>query len=189
MPLTEQADGWALSGQSAMPLDSGRQWVAGPLVVWIELCDEESGHYRVVALDGQRRPILWMAWSQQNNPAPDLEWLAEQFGQSLGGADRIGFVSGVSAQRGPDLGSVICSCFQVRERTIADAVSAGADTVEKEGQSCRAGANCGSCISEVRSLIECDTAALNARLTVSCLSVCRYLTFSPLSASPFSSFF
>lgn len=157
MPLTGCVDGWALAGQSPMSIALVKQWVTDPLVEWIELCDEEQGHYRVVALDAQCRPILWMAWSEQSNPKPDLEWLAEQFEQTVRGADRIGFVSGVSAQRGPDLGAVVCSCFQVRERTIEAAVAAGADTVEKVGRSCRAGTNCGSCIPEVRALIECVT--------------------------------
>lgn len=153
MPLSESADGWALAGQSPMNVALVKQWVQDPLVEWIELCDEELGHYRVVALNAQRQPILWMAWSEQSNPKPDVEWLAEQFDQTLSGADRIGFVSGVSAQRGPDLGAVVCSCFQVRERTIAAAVEAGADTVEKVGRSCRAGTNCGSCIPELRAII------------------------------------
>lgn len=159
MPLSEGADGWALAGQSPMDIGLVKQWVTDPLVEWIELCDEEHGHYRVVALDAQRQPILWMAWSEQTNPKPDLEWLAEQFDQTISGVDRIGLVSGVSAQRGPDLGSVVCSCFQVRERTIKDAVEAGADTFEKVGRSCRAGTNCGSCIPEVRALITCATLA------------------------------
>jgi assimilatory nitrate reductase catalytic subunit len=153
MPLTERADGWALAGKSPISVEVVKQWVTDPLVEWIELCDEEQGHYRVVALDRQRQPILWMAWSEQTNPKPDLEWLAEQFDQTITGADRIGLLSGASAQRGPDLGAVVCSCFQVRERTILAAVEAGADTVEKVGRACRAGTNCGSCIPELRAII------------------------------------
>ena len=51
-------------------------------------------------------------------------------------------------------GKLICSCHQVREKTIVSAIQDGADSVVKLGQVLKCGTNCGSCKSELGSLVE-----------------------------------
>ncbi|WP_368929101.1 bacterioferritin-associated ferredoxin, partial [Mixta calida] len=48
----------------------------------------------------------------------------------------------------------ICSCFGVGERQIAAAVRQGALTCAALGQRLQCGTNCGSCIPELKKLIE-----------------------------------
>ncbi|GFD67551.1 nitrate reductase [Alteromonas sp. KUL106] len=42
-------------------------------------------------------------------------------------------------------GDVVCSCFEVREKTITDAITAGCSTVASLGEQLKCGTNCGSC--------------------------------------------
>jgi assimilatory nitrate reductase catalytic subunit len=51
-------------------------------------------------------------------------------------------------------GKLICSCFSVREKTISDAISRGCNTVDNLGKQLKCGTNCGSCKSELSTLIK-----------------------------------
>ncbi|MDG6096664.1 nitrate reductase [Alteromonas sp. ZYF713] len=51
------------------------------------------------------------------------------------------------------LGKVVCSCFGVREKTITHAISQGTNTVNELGKALQCGTNCGSCKTELASLI------------------------------------
>jgi assimilatory nitrate reductase catalytic subunit len=48
---------------------------------------------------------------------------------------------------------VVCACFGVGENTLKQAVAQGANSVEALGARLRAGANCGSCIPELKKLL------------------------------------
>jgi assimilatory nitrate reductase catalytic subunit len=50
-------------------------------------------------------------------------------------------------------GRLICSCFNVREKSIRSAITEGYDSVEKLGDKLKCGTNCGSCRSELTTLI------------------------------------
>jgi len=54
----------------------------------------------------------------------------------------------------PDTGAIVCSCFQVGCNQIAEAARCGADSVQAIGASLKAGTNCGSCRSEIQTLID-----------------------------------
>ena len=54
----------------------------------------------------------------------------------------------------PDKGAIICSCFQVGSNEITAAILEGADTVKDIGARLSAGTNCGSCRSELQSLLD-----------------------------------
>ncbi|MEM6712277.1 MAG: molybdopterin-dependent oxidoreductase [Pseudomonadota bacterium] len=53
----------------------------------------------------------------------------------------------------PDTGPTVCSCFSIGRLTIQDAITEGAKTVDAVGAACNAGTNCGSCRSEIASII------------------------------------
>jgi assimilatory nitrate reductase catalytic subunit len=42
-------------------------------------------------------------------------------------------------------GDVVCSCFEVREKTISDAIEGGCSSVTELGKKLKCGTNCGSC--------------------------------------------
>ena len=51
------------------------------------------------------------------------------------------------------LRAIICSCFQVGEKTIKEAINSGqCQSVEALGKALKCGTNCGSCIPELKAL-------------------------------------
>lgn len=61
--------------------------------------------------------------------------------------------AGQSADR-PDKGAIICSCFQVGSNDVLAAAGEGAITVQAIGACLKAGTNCGSCRSEIQSILD-----------------------------------
>jgi assimilatory nitrate reductase catalytic subunit len=69
-------------------------------------------------------------------------------------ARRIVF-AGRSADAAAEAGPLICACFGVRLAAIRDAMAAGrAASVADIGRMLRAGTNCGSCLPELRDIVE-----------------------------------
>ena len=54
----------------------------------------------------------------------------------------------------PDQGAIVCSCFQVGCNQIAEAARQGAGSVKAIGEQLGAGTNCGSCRSEIQTLLD-----------------------------------
>ena len=119
---------------------------------WLALNDPSTGHFRRAALDSDGKLIAWLAIGE-TLPLCDVEWLATCFTEGSE-VQALSILAGQPADAGPDLGPVICSCHQVRQKTIEAAVEEGADSVEAIGKCCKAGTNCGSCIPELRGLLE-----------------------------------
>lgn len=51
-------------------------------------------------------------------------------------------------------GDVVCSCFEVREKTITDAITIGCSSVSELGKQLNCGTNCGSCKPALSQLID-----------------------------------
>jgi assimilatory nitrate reductase catalytic subunit len=64
-------------------------------------------------------------------------------------------------------GKLICSCFNVRQTTIENAISTGVNSVQKLGEKLGCGTNCGSCKSELSSLIK--SSASQAKIPIKTL--------------------
>ena len=54
---------------------------------------------------------------------------------------------------GADKGKIICSCFQVGEKTILEAIHNGCESADALGAALKCGTNCGSCIPELKGLV------------------------------------
>ncbi|MHB8885772.1 MAG: nitrate reductase [Methylovirgula sp.] len=81
----------------------------------------------------------------------------------LDDACRMSFLSGEIAGAAASTGRIICTCFQVGEQTIQEAVaSEGITDVRALGKRLRAGTNCGSCIPELKDILQQNQAALAA---------------------------
>lgn len=80
-------------------------------------------------------------------------WLDSVCGSSLQvDANLFSLLSG-SEEKNFDLGKQVCSCFDVREKTIKEAIAQGADSVSKLGEQLRCGTNCGSCKPELSEML------------------------------------
>ncbi len=147
VPL-DGCESWWLAGEQTpdWPDWAGR-WLGGR--PQIEMADARVGRYRAARFHQGRLLALLMV-----EPAgcafPDLGWLAGCFArESLSVNERRAILAGRDADQ-PDIGPVVCSCFQVGQKQIEAAVEAGADSVESLGDKLRCGTNCGSCLPEIR---------------------------------------
>ena len=120
--------------------------------------DEQSRQYRTAVLrDGRVEAILYVAPSPS---LPSLEWLKTCFdAPPIAGLDRRSLLAG-RPLGADDHGPVVCACFQVGRKRIEAAIIAGASTVADIGVATRAGANCGSCVPELKRLVGATPAPL-----------------------------
>ena len=85
--------------------------------------------------------------------ATDIAWIDTLFSDTLSDTTLTSVLRDQPDEQFT-LGSVVCSCFQVRQQTIKDAITAGHNTVASLGEKLKCGTNCGSCKSELSRLIQ-----------------------------------
>ncbi|QJQ96173.1 MULTISPECIES: nitrate reductase [Halomonadaceae] len=130
----------------------------GEPTLWAE--DASSGRLRAAGIENGR--LRW--WLMVAPPAelPGLAWLDERFGEALRGETletqhRRRLLAGCDSGEA-DAGPTVCSCHQVGRKTIVTAIRSGDTTIEALGARLACGTQCGSCIPELKSLIEEETA-------------------------------
>ena len=74
--------------------------------------------------------------------------------EALGEPQRRAVLSGKSTDGIADPGPVICACFGVGLNAIRAALADGAVSVAAIGTALRAGTNCGSCLPELKKIVE-----------------------------------
>jgi len=77
-------------------------------------------------------------------------WMVESF---AAGAAPATLLAGRAGGAQPDRGAILCSCNDVGTNTILAAIEAGALDTDAVGVATRAGTNCGSCRSEIATLL------------------------------------
>ncbi|WP_312226651.1 nitrate reductase [Pseudescherichia sp.] len=77
---------------------------------------------------------------------------------------RLALLAGRAENGKTPAGATICSCFGVGELTIADAVRQGCSSVQQLGAKLKCGTNCGSCIPELKTIID-EQISLNSGMS------------------------
>jgi assimilatory nitrate reductase catalytic subunit len=139
-----------------------------PLAPTVWCTDPATGRLRAAGVDEAGR-LRWWFMSGPPRELPNLAWLDERFGEaasgeSLAAEQRRRLLAGCddgAANQGP----VVCSCHQVGQRAILGAIREGDDSVEALGARLACGTQCGSCIPELKSLIEEEKAHARAEPT------------------------
>ncbi|MGR8932258.1 MAG: (2Fe-2S)-binding protein, partial [Gammaproteobacteria bacterium] len=87
---------------------------------------------------------------------PERGWLAGLFGKScLNDQDRKALLTGSPPPGVEDVGAIVCACFDVGEKTIQTAIRAqGLKSAQEVGRCLKAGTNCGSCLPEIKALLQ-----------------------------------
>jgi assimilatory nitrate reductase catalytic subunit len=120
---------------------------------WVDYADASAGVYRAARLlDGRLCACLFVS---ARPDLPGREWLASLFAKDrLEPAERLALLAG-RPPAGGDAGPTVCACFGVGRRSLQKAIREhGCATPRQLGQRLRAGTNCGSCLPELRRLIE-----------------------------------
>jgi assimilatory nitrate reductase catalytic subunit len=117
----------------------------------IEIVDAARGGVRMAVLrEGRVQAALFVA---RSGALPDREWLIGQL-DAARAAPALEILAGRPATSQPDRGPIVCVCFDVGARTIAEAIARQSLTsVEAVGQALAAGTNCGSCRPAIQRLI------------------------------------
>ena len=121
---------------------------------YAEYIDAPRGLYRIAAfVRGRLDGCLFIGPAEG---APQWDAVRELFAsEAIEPAQRRTVLSGRSADGLPDAGPVVCSCFGVGLNVIREALRSGAAAdVEEIGKALRAGTNCGSCLPELKRIVQ-----------------------------------
>ncbi len=117
----------------------------------ISFTNSHTGHYRSAStLNGELMSAYIAAPKIQQN---DYTWLEGLLSCEMNTDIQRSILSG-SAAKSLLTGKQICACKQVGEFTITDAIQEGCCSIESIGSKTQAGTGCGSCISEIKRLID-----------------------------------
>jgi assimilatory nitrate reductase catalytic subunit len=120
---------------------------------WLEFSDPNAGVYRCALLRADRLEALLFAGPPGDSRQPG-QWIDALMQQdSLESAQRRVLLSGGSPGDGIDPGATVCACFGVGERTIAEAIDAGCDSLDALAAQLKCGSNCGACRPELGILL------------------------------------
>jgi len=121
---------------------------------WMEMKDSGATRYRGALLkDGRLLAVYFL--EREADRLPPRHWLESLFErETLSDAERGALLLGRPSQAVPDSGRIVCACFGVGENDLNQAIAAGAASVEALGIQLKAGSNCGSCIPELKRLLQ-----------------------------------
>lgn len=123
-------------------------------VNWVELLDVGAQKYRGVRMTGsQVESCIFIA---PDHALPSRSWLASLFEkETLDDDERRALLTGKPPVGQIDTGRVVCACFNVGENTIRDAIKKhNLKSVDGIGKCLNAGTNCGSCVPELKQLLD-----------------------------------
>jgi len=121
---------------------------------WVEFYVTSRHHYRAACFHGEHLHSCLFIGTDPDLPPRD--WLISLFEKdSLSKAERDSLLTGRSPDNSQDAGKIICACHNVAEQTIRETiVEQNLTSIEAIGACLKAGTNCGSCIPELRTLLE-----------------------------------
>lgn len=122
---------------------------------WQEYIDSGRGDYRAAHIEeGRLESVIFI--SPANN-LPERGWLISLFERhSLDNPIRKSLLTGLPTAGETDQGNIVCTCFNVGEKTIKAFIKSHQDnTTTQEITRClKAGGNCGSCVPEIESILK-----------------------------------
>ncbi|MBO0664427.1 molybdopterin-dependent oxidoreductase [Jiella sp. MQZ9-1] len=151
-------DGWRveLAGEAALadPAAFGQTLTGDPDAETVIYRDRKTGTARVAMFRNGR--LLGALYLSRSPVEVSRNWAVMQLTLSEHDAgNRSRLLAGRGGADRPDPGATICACFSVGANQIAALVASGeATTVEAVGNALRAGTNCGSCRSEIKTIID-----------------------------------
>lgn len=140
--------------------DSWQDWTKnrvcgknGEAPQWQEYTDPVEHKYRAARIiNNQLQSVVFIAPTIQ---LPERNWLTGLFAKSeLTKEERLALLTGKPPLGTPDVGTIVCACFNVGEKTIQAAIKEkGLKTHQDVGECLKAGTNCGSCVPEIKALL------------------------------------
>ncbi len=141
--------GFAIADQSSP--NNWIQWLPNhfpEIDNWTSFKHDNSDRERYAGYQGG---VLKVMLFITRNSSTSHQWLASQLGSLVDTSNRFELFEYDEAK---STGAIICSCFQVGEKQIQQAINEGCDSSDALGKKLKCGTNCGSCIPELNSMIE-----------------------------------
>jgi len=120
---------------------------------WQEYTDNSTHIYRAARIiNDSLESIVFIA---PDKNLPERSWLTSLFvKEALEKAERLALLTGHPPIGTTDVGQIVCSCFNVGEKTILSVIKEqGLTTHQAVGKCLKAGTNCGSCVPEIKALL------------------------------------
>ena len=115
--------------------------------------DARNGTHRIAIIQNNR--LIASLFLSPQFDLPNRRWLSQIFNsQALTDFQRRALLAGREGNAASDPGTIICSCFQIGDKQIKSAVEDGFNTIDTLGSQLKCGTNCGSCVPELKTLIE-----------------------------------
>ena len=121
---------------------------------WVEMMDRAGGQYRGVSIADERlQSCLFIG---PDHHLPKRDWLVRLFAKpQLSREERLRLLAGAPGNAREDAGKTVCACYGVGVNTLIQGIrQRGLHTPQAIGVALKAGTNCGSCLSEIKDLIE-----------------------------------
>lgn len=140
--ISEKTDGKTATTKAAAPtLSLNLEWLS---------FGDAATQYIILLAD---KKLLFACYVSTQWPEFENAWFQHLFSkETLDFSDIQALLIGQASSEF-SLGKQVCSCFNVAQNTIVDAIKAGATTVEQLGESLKCGTNCGSCKPELANMI------------------------------------
>ena len=119
---------------------------------WIAYFDREAGITRLAAFRNDR--LIGALFVAPEPVALARGFIADALPETHAGMARFRLLAGQGGADRPDIGAIICACFQVGVNQIMAAIQNGNVSVDAIGAALKAGTNCGSCRSEIRRMLD-----------------------------------
>lgn len=115
--------------------------------------DARAGTHRIAIVKDNR--LIASLFMSPKFDLPNRRWLSQIFNShELTDFQRRALLAGREGNAASDPGTIVCSCFQIGDKQIKAAVNGGIRNVEELGNKLKCGTNCGSCIPELKNLIQ-----------------------------------
>ncbi len=120
---------------------------------WQEYSDSAQGNYRAARFIEERLESVFFITAEHE--LPSRNWLISLFAKNeLTKAERLAVLTGIPPLGCEDVGTIVCACFNIGEKTIQKAIKEqGLKTHQEIGSCLKAGTNCGSCVPEIKALL------------------------------------
>lgn len=125
-------------------------------LAWQTYQDDKKSLFRTACFsENNLQAVLLLSPHSQ---LPERGWIGSLFNpertEPLKSNERLALLTGKPPLGTPDVGKIICACFNVGEKTILSAIkNRGLISYQAVGKSCKAGTNCGSCVPEIKELL------------------------------------
>jgi len=118
---------------------------------WVVLKDDKNQILRIAGFIDDIL-VCFFAGGTDLSVKYSTQFIEKQIGQQQNPKTRFKLLSALDSDGSLDVGEIICSCFQVGEKSIKQAIASGCLSATDLGKKLKCGTNCGSCLPELKAM-------------------------------------